>query len=113
MSQKMFHLSVTTNIPPVVHNGEDIRDLKLSFHKTREDGPINWHYATTSIDIPLSDSYEDVELPFYNLVGFYEAQPKVGFIKKLMNRTLISGSIMVEVGSQDQHSLERERRPKS
>jgi hypothetical protein len=45
-------------------------------------------------------------------VGFYEAQPKVGFIKKLMNRTLMSGSIMVEVGSQDQHSLERERRPK-
>jgi hypothetical protein len=41
MSQKMFHLSVTTNIPPVVHNGEDIRDLKLSFHKNREDGPIN------------------------------------------------------------------------
>jgi hypothetical protein len=41
MSQKMFHLSITTNIPPVVHNGEDIRDLKLSFHKTREVGLIN------------------------------------------------------------------------
>jgi hypothetical protein len=26
MSQNMFHLSVTTNIPPVVHNGEDINN---------------------------------------------------------------------------------------
>jgi hypothetical protein len=24
MSQKMFHLSVTTNIPPVVHNGDSL-----------------------------------------------------------------------------------------
>jgi len=45
-------INVTIDIPPTMHDEEDIRDPKLSLPRTEEVGAINCILEDTRIDIP-------------------------------------------------------------
>jgi hypothetical protein len=105
-------INVTIDIPPTMHNEEDIGDPGLSLLKIEYFGTTNCLYEDTRTYILVLASYGEFELPLCNSVGIFEAKPKVGFIKKYLDLTLVSGSTMIEARNQGNPSLEGERRPK-
>jgi hypothetical protein len=105
-------INATIVTPPVTHNGEDTTYPSLSFHWMKE--TIAFLLTITKVLLPMTQIWLSWGVHIFVLQSFWLVckKPKEGFIGKYLDLSLMSGSTIVEVGSQGNPSLEGERRPK-